>query len=70
MSGSQQSVKPHPRHLPVVRFVEDEEAFLKESEMTPEEAALEMRRYFVCACSHPCFPFMGTFGLDECLIRI
>lgn len=36
----------HPRGLPQVLFIEDEERFLREAQMTPEEAALEMRQAF------------------------
>lgn len=36
----------HPRGLPSVLFIEDEETFLKETNLTPEEAALEMRKAY------------------------
>lgn len=37
---------PHPRGLPKVLFIHDEDSFLRESQMTPEQAALEMRDAF------------------------
>lgn len=41
-----QVIAPHPRGLPSVRFLEDEEAFLRETGLSEEEAALEMRQAF------------------------
>ncbi len=38
-----QTIVPHPRGLPTVLFIEDEDAFLLKSGMTEEQAALEMR---------------------------
>jgi hypothetical protein len=37
---------PHPRNLPQVLFIEDEETFLRTTGLSPEEAALEMRQAF------------------------
>lgn len=45
MSQAQQIV-PHPRGLPSVLFIEDEEAFLQKTGLTEEQAALEMRSAF------------------------
>jgi prefoldin subunit 5 len=41
-----QVIAPHPRNLPTVLFIEDEEAFLQKTGMTEEQAALEMRSAF------------------------
>ena len=41
-----QVVAPHPRGLPSVLFIEDEQAFLDKTGMTEEQAALEMRSAF------------------------
>ena len=41
-----QEVAPHPRGLPCVLFIEDEEAFLVKTGLSEEEAALEMRGAF------------------------
>lgn len=43
---SQQTIVPHPRGLPSVLFIEDEEAFLAKTGLSEEEAALEMRAAF------------------------
>jgi prefoldin alpha subunit len=40
------SAPPHPRGLPSVLFIEDEEAFLVKTGFTEEAAALEMRAAF------------------------
>ena len=41
-----QVIAPHPRNLPTVLFIEDEEAFLHKTGMSEEQAALEMRGAF------------------------
>ncbi len=46
MSSQAQAIVPHPRGLPTVLFIEDEEAFLGKTGLSEEQAALEMRAAF------------------------